>query len=322
MYHQKTKDAAKGLWRGILMAMGVPGEALKNRHGPCPVCGGKDRFRWDNKDGQGTFICSHCGSGDGLKLAMLFTGRSFIEVAPEIDRIIRNERISPDKPAPTYSPDQVRQWLREVAAQTVRITPGDVVDRYLHSRGIGDTTYPKALRYAAKLPTGDGGLFPAMVATVRAPDGSNATLHRTFLRPDGSGKADLGERARMLMPGDVPEGSAVRLCDDWSGGVLGIAEGIETAMSAARLFEMPVWAGINTSLMRKFEPPEGCTELVVFADNDANFAGLSAAYQLAYRIACDNRRQIDVTVRCPDQVGWDWNDVLMARLGAEQRVTV
>ncbi|MDI5829610.1 hypothetical protein MJN51_36035, partial [Salmonella enterica subsp. enterica serovar Kentucky] len=35
------------------------------RHAPCPACGGKDRFRFDD-NGRGSFICNQCGAGDGL----------------------------------------------------------------------------------------------------------------------------------------------------------------------------------------------------------------------------------------------------------------
>lgn len=320
MFHQKTKDAAKGQWRGILMHLGVPGEALKNRHGPCPVCGGTDRFRWDNKEGNGTFFCSSCGPGDGLSLAMKYTGRPFTEIAPQIDAILGNHKFEKDRETPTYNPDQVQAWLRELARSTVKITPGDVVDRYLHGRGVGADRYPKALRFARQVRTGDGGVFPAMVATVQAPDGTNATLHRTFLRPDGSGKADLGRRARMLMPGGVPDGAAVRLGEIGDDGVLGVAEGIETALSAARLFGVPVWSAINTTMLEKFEPPAECRTLVIYADNDEKFGGLAAAYRLAHRIACDQRRRIAVEVQVPERVGEDWNDVLLARQGQTGRL--
>ncbi|MCA1298021.1 toprim domain-containing protein [Stappia indica] len=315
MFHQKTKDAAKGQWRGILMHLGVPGEALRDRHGPCPICGGKNRFRYDNRDGNGTFICNQCGAGDGLSLAMKFTGRPFIEVAPQIDRILGNERFERDAPKAEYRPDQIRAWLREVAAQTVRVEPGDVVDRYLQARGIGEEHYPKALRTAKGLRDGKGGVRPAMVATVQGPDGANVTLHRTYLRPDGLAKAEM-DSPRKMMPGDIPDGSAVRLCDDFAGGALGIGEGIETCMSAAVLFEIPVWAALNTGLLKKWQPPEGCDEVVIFADNDANFAGHRAAYELANRLSA---KGLSVTVKVPPLAGQDWNDVLMAKRGARQQ---
>ena len=68
MRHEPLKDRALGRWRGILPALGVPAKALSNRHGPCPMCGGKDRFRFDDKGGRGTWICSKCGAGDGIEL--------------------------------------------------------------------------------------------------------------------------------------------------------------------------------------------------------------------------------------------------------------
>ncbi|MFA9256090.1 primase-helicase zinc-binding domain-containing protein, partial [Escherichia coli] len=50
----------------MLPALGI--QVLKNRHQPCPVCGGSDRFRFDDREGRGTWYCNQCGAGDGLKL--------------------------------------------------------------------------------------------------------------------------------------------------------------------------------------------------------------------------------------------------------------
>ena len=80
------------------------------------------------------------------------------------------------------------------------------------------------------------------------------TLHRTFLRPDGSGKAEM-RSPRKLMPGTVPEGSAIRLGP--VGAVLGIAEGIETALAASMMFEMPVWSAIRHGDDDLLEPAGG-----------------------------------------------------------------
>ena len=57
---------AVGKWQSIFSSLGI--EVGNGKHCPCPVCGGKDRFRFDNKDGRGTYICNQCGSGDGLNL--------------------------------------------------------------------------------------------------------------------------------------------------------------------------------------------------------------------------------------------------------------
>ena len=57
---------AVGKWQSIFSSLGI--EVGNGKHCPCPVCGGKDRFRFDNKNGRGTYICNQCGSGDGLNL--------------------------------------------------------------------------------------------------------------------------------------------------------------------------------------------------------------------------------------------------------------
>jgi putative DNA primase/helicase len=64
----RTADEAVGRWPGILQSLGLDPSFLNKKHGPCPICSGKDRYRFDDKGGRGTWICSHCGSGDGFKL--------------------------------------------------------------------------------------------------------------------------------------------------------------------------------------------------------------------------------------------------------------
>jgi putative DNA primase/helicase len=200
-----------------------------------------------------------------------------------------------------------RALLRRTWAATQPVERGDLVDAYLKSRGLGEDACPADLRFAPRLADGEGGVRPCMVAMVRDREGRPATLHRTFLRPDGMAKAEMPSGgARKLMPGEIPAGSAVRLFG-FHGGPLGIAEGIETALAAAMLYEIPVWATISAPMMAKWSPPEGCDEVIVFADNDAKFAGQAAAYRLANRIA--TQTEAEVCVRMPDAVGRDWADV-------------
>ena len=84
----KTSEAARGRWLGILTHFGIAEDFLRNKNGPCPMCAGRDRWRWDDKDGAGTFFCSHCGAGDGFRLLELWTGKPFKEIAAEVDRIV------------------------------------------------------------------------------------------------------------------------------------------------------------------------------------------------------------------------------------------
>jgi putative DNA primase/helicase len=105
--------------------------------------------------------------------------------------------------------------------------------------------------------------------------------------------------------GKLPEGGAVRLQDH--SGVLGIAEGIETALSASRFFGVPCWAALNAGALEKWNVPADVEEVVIFGDLDRNFRGQAAAYTLAHEIAVQRRK---VRIEMPDAFG-DWNDILM-----------
>jgi putative DNA primase/helicase len=145
-----------------------------------------------------------------------------------------------------------------------------------------------------------------MIALISAPDGSSAQLHRTFLGPNG--KADLQD-PRATMPGSIPDGAAIRLAPH--GDTLGIAEGIETALGASALFDVPVWAAINSTMLTKWRAPEGVQRVIVFGDNDAKFGGAAAAFALAHRLVC--RDGLTVDVRIPEAVDTDWADVHTAK---------
>jgi hypothetical protein len=88
--------AANGRWEHVLAAFEVRTELLRPKHGPCPGCGGNDRFRFDDKNGEGTFICSQGGagvlSGNGLQLLQHCTGWDFKRAVEELGRyLLRDE---------------------------------------------------------------------------------------------------------------------------------------------------------------------------------------------------------------------------------------
>jgi putative DNA primase/helicase len=113
---------------------------------------------------------------------------------------------------------------------------------------------------------------------------------------------------RRLMAGTVAKGAAIRLAPP--GDALGIAEGIETALSASVLFGVPCWAALNAAMLATWQPPPKITRIIIFGDNDASYSGQAAAYALARRLGSEN---CAVEVRLPTEPGTDWNDVL--RLG-------
>lgn len=306
MHHVSTIEAAKGKWRGILAELGVPEGLLSGKHQKCPFCTSRDNFRFDNRDGSGSWICT-CGAGTGMQFAIQFLGQDFRALAPRIDTILGN--VKQDAPGRRSMDDgERRAMLQSTWRGAQPLQEGDLVTRYLSSRRLAAET--SELRFHPALKDGDGGVRPAMVARLLTPDGARvATLHRTFLRPDGLAKAEM-DAPRKLMPGDIPPGSAVRL-----GPVkpaLGIAEGIETALAASILFELPVWAVVGTALMKSWTPPEGVEEVLICADHDDKFGGQAAAYATAHRLKC---KGLEVNVKLPERAGEDWNDVLMKSEG-------
>ena len=305
-FHDKTTNAARGKWRGILAELGA-GELPRNakKHGPCPICGGTDRFRFDDKEGRGTWICNHCGAGSGMELAMRLTGMGFAECASRIDGIVGNIKPEAPRQQPEMTDDERRRMLNEIWLAAAVPAEGDLLHRYLAARCIPEAPLDVRLHPACR--DGEGGVHPCMVAIVRDADGKPVSLHRTFLRRDGLAKAEIEKPRKYL--GGIPDGSAIRLGP--ANRILGIAEGIETALAASALFELPVWSAMDAGNLSKWSPPAGTEEVIVLGDSDEGFAGQAAAYTLARRIR-HNRPEIHVTVRLPE-IGSDWNDVLISK---------
>lgn len=71
---EDIRAAAQDRWADTLVKLGFAAERFDGRHRPCPGCGGRDRFRFDDQNGTGSFICSRGGggaiSGDGIALYM------------------------------------------------------------------------------------------------------------------------------------------------------------------------------------------------------------------------------------------------------------
>lgn len=306
MRRLNVREVAAGKWPAILPSFGLDDRQLSGQHGPCPMCGGKDRFRFDDKEGRGTWFCSHCGAGDGIKLVMLLKDYDFRTAAQEIEQAAGV--VQAGQSSPVRSEAEKLERLRRVWSESLPLAAGDEAIHYLVGRGLSVGTLPDCLRLHPDLPYRDGdqffGKFPALLARVVRPDGSGATLHRTYLQ--GGRKAPV-PTPRKLMPGKPIAGAAIRLFPvaEW----IGVAEGIETALAAAELFKMPVWACVSANGVESFEPPEGVTTVTVFGDNDQNFTGQSAAYAVAHRLAM---RGIKSNV-CLPPIDGDWLDCLNQR---------
>lgn len=300
-------------WPDVLVQLGIPETALRNKHGPCPACGGKDRFRFDNKRGHGNFYCNGCGAGDGFKLLERVFGWGFsearkrvIEIAGLSDGTVAPRRVEPlpVMVEPIAVPtERVSRLRRDRCA----IENCEDAIRYLESRGLWPLPSGCSLRAHSTVEYWEDrqriGRYPAIVADVVDVAGELVTCHVTYLH-DGK-KLPEHEPRKILSPLTGRVGCAVRLMPPAD--ELGIAEGIETALSAALLDGIPVWAALNTSLLSRFEPPPNVIRLRVYVDRDE--AGLTAALRLLERL----QGRIRVEIRVPTAPAKDWNETLTAR---------
>ena len=294
---------------GIEVPVGAAGEVRV----PCPQCGPEHRHPRDkvlavNVD-RGLWLCHRCGWKGSLS----------------INRVPDPARHPPPPPPPPPDPMKA-QRLRElwVASHPLKSPAAAVGIAYLRARGLGalvdagDLPGGDVLRLHPRLPyfeTSEGGRlvgeFPALVARVLDPEGRPATLHRTWLAADGSGKADVGSPKKLASPARVNalRGAAIRL---WPAtDRLAVCEGAETACAVRVLTGIPVWSAVSAHGLETLMLPAGLAELVIGADNDPNGVGERAAHALAQRAQRAGVGKVTVTI--PKRVGDDWLDVLNRR---------
>jgi phage/plasmid primase-like uncharacterized protein len=146
-----------------------------------------------------------------------------------------------------------------------------------------------------------------MVALVEHCQRGPVGVHRTYLRPDGSGKASI-EPAKASL-GSVG-GAAVRFGMPRPSEWLAVAEGVETALSVAAACAMPAWAALSAGGIRALALPCEATHVVICADHDASGIGQRAAQDAAQRWLAEGRR---VRIATPPEPDTDMADVLLGR---------
>lgn len=317
---EQAKRRASGRWPGILEELGVERTVLAKRNQPCPACGGKDRFQFTDKFGDGNYVCRGCGPGDGFALLELCLGWNFVDALKAVEGIVGAALET--APAVNSSPSTMpmQRLVERIWQEAKPVEAGDEVATYLKARGIPLSAYPQVLRthpalgFYVKEP---GALrarrlrtYPAMLALVQGADGRVVTLHRTYL--EHGAKAPVGECRKILSAG--VGGAAVRLFEATE--ELAIAEGIETALAVHVGTGKPCWAALSAGGLEKVRIPEGVRRVGIYADHDASYTGQAAAYALAKRLRSHDgpRGPREVSVRLPREVDSDWADVLHERL--------
>jgi putative DNA primase/helicase len=302
---ETTAQAAHGNWEFIFEKYGMPPKTGgKHYDGECPICKGKGKFRFDDKRGDGGWICN-CNSGAGFKLLELATGKDFKTLAAEIDKLL-GRTYQTDQRQPTQKMNKVKQARDKFLS--LPAIKGTQAQEYLNARGIYSLP-TRGIRYSeAELDSATGRKFGAIFSVASDEYGEPVYIHRTYL--DGADKAKIEAPRKLFSLKEFEGPAAVKMFAVAE--VMGISEGIETGLSAYALYKMPVWSTINTSIMRKFRAPTGVKTLYIFADNDKNGAGLAAAFECGHRNVLTNNDVTAVVIRWPQDYGKDFNDVLVS----------
>ncbi len=281
--------------------------------GPCPRCGGRDRFAVNPR--RGLWNCRGCGcGGDVVSLVQRLTGRSFAESARWLDRGGSTAPAAAVKPrqAPVSaaSGDNGLGFARTVWRASLPL--GDGPRAYLAGRKIAIDAAPGlgGLRWSPLCPWGDGGATASCIIArfTDAITGQHGGIWRR--------RIDVKEPPRSLGP---MRGCVIRLWpDEEVAEGLVIGEGVETVLAAATRIRhrgtllQPAWACGGTGNLAAFPVLAGIEALTIVVDNDKNLAGQTAADACARRWLEAGREVIRLT---PRLVG-DFNEIVVREGGA------
>ena len=288
-----------GAWRQTLENYGCHLPSGRH-HGPCPVCGGKDRFRFDDKEGRGTWFCSQCDpqSGGGLLLLSRFLGKPTIEVANEL---LGN---TPERSrAPVYrsfvSDDQIRKANHEQARKGAEALLASSELRqhpYMSDRGLDGQWLvngePIMGRDRSVIQPGE----LLLVAAYKA-EGDGSMLVNVQ-------KIKANKEKRPIYGGDM---AAVYHKLDGHQKLIAIAEGYATGVTVNQVTGATTYVAFQTgnlaSVSAWVASQHPGVPVVFFADNDEHGAGL--------RYAKDAAAPLGATVALPPELG-DWDDYRQA----------
>jgi len=282
------------------------------RSGPCPVCGGRDRFSINIR--KQVFNCRGCVKGGGvIDLVMLIDGCGFREAVealagerterPQIVRE-RHQAREPDDAERINLLRADRTWN-----ETIEIVRPAI--NWLAARGISLDGVPEraGLRWHPACPWGVG-TAPCIVA--RFTDALTNEPRGLWRRPI------TGEKPKTLGP---MAGGVIRLWpdDDVEQGLV-LGEGVETTLAAATRIQhngtllQPAWATGGSGNVARFPVLPGVEALTLLVDNDENGAGQQAAEKCARRWLATGR---EVELLTPNRLNDDFNDLVVARSGTQ-----
>lgn len=325
-------DFSRVDWHRILPALGVDEKFIANpkKRGPCPIeQAGTTRFRFDNKEGRGTWVCN-CGAGDGVRLVALVHGVSDAEAIQTIREVIGNSSALKTAPVKVVSEKKTEQHIERARKKLIRVwreaktileTPAWL---YLSKRvyGLNPSWISSGLRFHPALThvddeNGNVSTRPALVSSVADAFSREriVTIHRTYISSNGEKASVSASQVKKVMPTTVQKltGESIKVNTAQSSLVI-VAEGIESALAwvAATQNQYAVYAAINCYNMGQFKWPKGTKALVIGADNDAPNprSGLRPGLHYATLL---NQRALESGIRTklviPPAEGIDFDDL-------------
>ncbi|EEJ7164125.1 DNA primase [Salmonella enterica subsp. enterica] len=266
---REVTQAAAGQWPYVLAGLNISAPDSPRKHAPCPACGGKDRFRFDD-GGRGSFICNQCGAGDGLDLIQKVHNCNATEAAVMVADVLsidyraaenddtasqRNDR----REAERRKREQERQQQAATEAEKRRAAFSAKYQALVAESTPGQSAYLTAKGLECPLPLlPDGSLLVALT------NGDGAVTGAQTIKPDGE---------KRLVAGTVKKGAffTVNTSDNPKAVIIG--EGLATVLSVhlMRPDAMAVTAIDAGNLlpvakvMRRKYPD---TQIIIAADND------------------------------------------------------
>ncbi|MGA0599348.1 DUF7146 domain-containing protein [Caulobacter sp. KR2-114] len=251
---------------------------------------------------QGGRVIAHAfGGGDWREVLDHLRGLNLIDAAGAPLSVAAAARSAAVGPLPT------RLERRDAALRLWeggRAIGGSLSERYCRARGLlGRLPGDAALRHNPQTPVSayrhDGPARPALLAAIRAPDGTLTAVEVTYLTPQGRRATDL--RLSRKTVGTMPAGCAIRL--DPAAEAMLVGEGVFTTCSACAWFGLPGWALGSAHNLRSWSAPPGVRCVVIAADRGE--AGERSAAKLLRRL---ENMGVAAAVALPPPPHGDWND--------------
>ncbi len=285
--------AARGQWPRILPALGV--KVVKNRHTSCPVCGGIDRFRFDDQEGRGTWICNQCGAGDGMDLVKKALSLSLTEAAARVNGLTGSLPQADNTPAASAGEDNeaARAAAVKQAQQLVSTAQQATGNAYLSRKG-----WPQQSCLTLTKPQ-KVALTPYRAGDLLVP------VHDTGGQLVNVQLINAAGEKRTLKGGQV-KGACHVLSTGKSAARIWLTEGYATGLTVHNLTGDEVWIALSSvnllSLAGLAREKHAALPLLIAADRDLNGDGQMKAKQAA--------EASRAAVALPPVFG-DWNDAFM-----------